>query len=246
MCYYKVPTIFRLKVTYNFYMEHKNRYFKGLMVFFGQYSGILTWLFFLFLKGFLWIRCYRVLLRANGWATLGHDSTTRRTLKVLLPSSCRSVGGGKIPTPLLNNGKVIFSTQLLSWFDKAGACTEKDFCGASSQTQILQVESMTWTQTLQIESMTLTQTQTLQVESNPNIMLGWFLFRKFDLFNFDMVSCCSILFTDFGTLVFAVGPLLPLSVIFFDYNRNFNVKMSKINKMAKNHFSRSHLGSYNV
>ena len=62
--------------------------------------------------------------------------------------------------------------------------------------------------------------------------------RKFDLFNFYMVSSCSILFTDFGTLfVFVVGPLLPLSVIFFDYNGNFNGKMAKINKMAKNHFS---------
>ena len=59
-----------------------------------------------------------------------------------------------------------------------------------------------------------------------------------------MVSRCSILFTDFGTLfVFAVGPLLPLSVIFFDYNGNFNGKMDKIKKMAENHFSRSDLGS---
>ena len=75
-------------------------------------------------------------------------------------------------------------------------------------------------------------------------LVGWFLLGKFDLFNFYMVSCCSILFTDFGTLfVFAVGPLLPLSVIFFDYNGNFNEKMAKINKMAKNHFSRSDLGS---
>ena len=73
--------------------------------------------------------------------------------------------------------------------------------------------------------------------------VGWFLLRIFDIFNFYMVSCCSILFTDFGTLfVFAVGPLLPLSVIFFDYNGNFNEKMAKINKMAKNHFSRSDLG----
>ena len=54
-----------------------------------------------------------------------------------------------------------------------------------------------------------------------------------------MVSSCSILFTDFGTLfVFAVGPLLPLSVIFFDFNGNFNGKMAEINKMAKNHFLR--------
>ena len=57
-----------------------------------------------------------------------------------------------------------------------------------------------------------------------------------------MVSSCSILFTDFGTLfIFVVGPLLPLSVIFFDFNGNFNGKMAKINKMAKNHFLRSDL-----
>ena len=55
-----------------------------------------------------------------------------------------------------------------------------------------------------------------------------------------MVSSCSILFTDFGTLfVFVVGPLLPLSVIFFDFNGNFNGKMAKINIIAKNHVSRS-------
>ena len=67
--------------------------------------------------------------------------------------------------------------------------------------------------------------------------------EKIDFFNFYMVSSCSILFTDFGTLfVFAVGPLLPLSVIFFDFNGNCNGKMAKINKMAKKHFSRSDLG----
>ena len=44
-----------------------------------------------------------------------------------------------------------------------------------------------------------------------------------------MVSSCSILFTDFGTLfVFAVGPLLPLSVIFFYFKGNFNGKIAKI------------------
>ena len=79
---------------------------------------------------------------------------------------------------------------------------------------------------------------------SPGWLVGWFLLRKFDLFNFYMVSSCSILFTDFGTLfVFAVGPLLPLSVIFFDFSGNFNGKMAKIIKMAKNHFSRSDLGS---
>ena len=62
-----------------------------------------------------------------------------------------------------------------------------------------------------------------------------------------MVSSCSILFTDFGTLfVFVVGPLLPLSVIFFDFNGNFNGKMAKIVKMAKNHFSRSDSDSWGV
>ena len=55
-----------------------------------------------------------------------------------------------------------------------------------------------------------------------------------------MVSSCSILFTDFGTLFdFVVGPLLPLSVIFFYFNVNFNGKMAKIVKMASNHFLRS-------
>ena len=55
------------------------------------------------------------------------------------------------------------------------------------------------------------------------------------------------LLTDFRTVfVFALGPFLPMKVIFFDYNGNFNGKMTKINKMAKNHFSRSDLGSYGV
>ena len=36
--------------------------------------------------------------------------------------------------------------------------------------------------------------------------VGGFLLRKFDFFNFYMVSSCSILFTDFGTVfVFALG-----------------------------------------
>ena len=52
-----------------------------------------------------------------------------------------------------------------------------------------------------------------------------------------MVSSCSILFTDFGTLfVFAVGPLLPLSVIFFDFNGNFNGKMAKIKSLFEVRF----------
>ena len=40
--------------------------------------------------------------------------------------------------------------------------------------------------------------------------------------------------TDFRTIfVFALGPFLPMKVIFFDLNGNFNGKMTKINKMAK-------------
>ena len=40
------------------------------------------------------------------------------------------------------------------------------------------------------------------------------------------------LLTDFRTVfVFALGPFLPMFVIFFDFNGNFN------GKMAKNHFS---------
>ena len=58
-----------------------------------------------------------------------------------------------------------------------------------------------------------------------------------------MLPSCSTLLTDFRTIfVFALGPFLPMKVIFFDFNGNFNGKMTKINKMAKNHFSRSDLG----
>ena len=45
--------------------------------------------------------------------------------------------------------------------------------------------------------------------------LGGFLLRKFDFFNFYMVSSCSILFTDFGTVfVFALGLFFTPSVFF--------------------------------
>ena len=53
-----------------------------------------------------------------------------------------------------------------------------------------------------------------------------------------MLPNCAHLLTDFRTVfVFALGPFLPMKVIFFDYNGNFNWKMTKINKMAKIHFS---------
>ena len=69
-------------------------------------------------------------------------------------------------------------------------------------------------------------------------IVGWFLLRKFDFINFYMVSSCSILFPDFRTVfVFALRPFLPMWVHFFGFNGNFNGKMTKINEMAKNHFS---------
>ena len=53
-----------------------------------------------------------------------------------------------------------------------------------------------------------------------------------------------VLCSNFRTIfVFALESFLPMKVIFFDYNGNFNGKMDKIKKMAKNHFSRSDLGS---
>ena len=68
--------------------------------------------------------------------------------------------------------------------------------------------------------------------------VGWFLLRKFYFFNFYMVSSCSIWSPIFKTVfVFDVRPFLLLSVKFFGFNGNFNGKMTKINKMAKNHFS---------
>ena len=41
-----------------------------------------------------------------------------------------------------------------------------------------------------------------------------------------MLQNCSYLLTDFRTVFFALGPFLPMLVIFFDFN----------GKMAKNHF----------
>ena len=57
-------------------------------------------------------------------------------------------------------------------------------------------------------------------------------------FNFYMVSNCSIWSLIFKTVfVFDVRTFLLLSVKFFAFNGNFNGKMTKINQMAKNHFS---------
>ena len=44
-----------------------------------------------------------------------------------------------------------------------------------------------------------------------------------------MLPNCSHLLTDFRTVfVFALGPFLPMKVIFFDFNGNFNGKMAKM------------------
>ena len=66
-------------------------------------------------------------------------------------------------------------------------------------------------------------------------------------FNFYMVSSCSIWSPILKTVfVFDVWPFLLLSVNFFGFNGNFNGKMTKINKMAKNHFSEVQNGSQGV
>ena len=77
--------------------------------------------------------------------------------------------------------------------------------------------------------------------------LRWFLFRKFYFSNFYMVSSCSIWSPIFKTgFVFDVRPFLLLSGKFLGFNGNFNGKMTKINEMAKNHFSEVQNGSQNV
>ena len=58
------------------------------------------------------------------------------------------------------------------------------------------------------------------------------------------VSHC---FTGLRTyFVFSVAQLLPMVIDFFGFNWNFNGKMTKINKMAKNHFSGVQNGSQSV
>ena len=71
-----------------------------------------------------------------------------------------------------------------------------------------------------------------------DIILGWFLLRKFDFINFYMVSSCSILFPDFRTVfVFALRPFLPLSVKFSSswifYTLKTSQKYAKLTKWPK-------------
>ena len=65
--------------------------------------------------------------------------------------------------------------------------------------------------------------------------------------NITMLPSFATWFTGFRTVfVFALQPFLPMSVLFFGFNGNFNGKMTKINKMAKNHFSGVQNGSQSV
>ena len=61
-----------------------------------------------------------------------------------------------------------------------------------------------------------------------HVMLGWFLLRKVWNFKSGMLPSCCILITVFKTVfVFALGPFLPMFVIFFCFNGNYNGKTDK-------------------
>ena len=54
-------------------------------------------------------------------------------------------------------------------------------------------------------------------------------------------------FTGFRTVfIFALRPFLPMWVLFFGFNGNFDGKMTKSNKMAKNHFYGVQNGSQSI
>ena len=72
-------------------------------------------------------------------------------------------------------------------------------------------------------------------------------FQKFLKLQLCMFPNCSHCFTGFRTyFVSSVAQLLPMVIVFFGFNGNFNGKMTKINKMAKNHFSGVQNGSQSV
>ena len=77
--------------------------------------------------------------------------------------------------------------------------------------------------------------------------IGGFLFGKVFDIRLCMFPSCSHCFTGLRThFVFSLAQLLPMVVDFFGFNGNFNWKMTKINKMAKNHFSGVQNGSQSV
>ena len=78
-------------------------------------------------------------------------------------------------------------------------------------------------------------------------LVGGFLFGKVFDIRLCMFPSCSHCFTGLRTyFVFSVAQLLPMLVNFFGFNGNFNGKMTKIKKMAKNHFSGVQNGSQSV
>ena len=77
--------------------------------------------------------------------------------------------------------------------------------------------------------------------------VGWFLLGKVFSIRLCMFPSCSHCFTGLRTyFVFSVAQLLPMVIVFFGFNGNFNGKMTKINKMTKNHFSGVQNGSKSV
>ena len=79
------------------------------------------------------------------------------------------------------------------------------------------------------------------------LIIGGFLFGKVFDIRLCMFPSCSHCFTGLRTyFVFSVAQLLPMLVNFFGFNGNFNGKMTKIKKMAKNHFSGVQNGSQSV
>ena len=76
--------------------------------------------------------------------------------------------------------------------------------------------------------------------------LGGFLLRKVFDIRLCMFPSCSHCFTGLRTY-FVSSSSTPSHVgKFFGFNGNFNGKMTKINKMAKNHFSGVQNGSQSV
>ena len=72
-------------------------------------------------------------------------------------------------------------------------------------------------------------------------LLGWFLFWFFSLFDLDIPTSCSVLFTDFKTVFgFCCRTPPSIAVKIFGFNGNFNGQMTKIS------FSRVQNGSQSV
>ena len=75
-------------------------------------------------------------------------------------------------------------------------------------------------------------------------MVGDTYFTFFQKSLFCMLPSFAPWFTGFRTVI--VFAFLPMTVLFFGFNGNFNRKMTKINQMAKNHFSGVQINSQSV